>query len=79
MAIKGLSGAELERMLYTIWVRKEALFKGIGQGLSGDLNSVCVIPSDHSKMIVKTTGHSWHIVDITTPEGYCGAVSYMMI
>lgn len=76
--LKRLSGDELDKNLYAIWVRKEALFKCIGAGLQGGMKSVCVITQKLSPIGITFRGQMWGIQDIVEQAGYSGAVSYLM-
>jgi 4'-phosphopantetheinyl transferase len=76
--IKRLTGEELDKILYTIWVRKEALFKGVGTGLHEGMRSVCVITEKLSPIGIRFREQMWGIEDMLELAGYSGAVSYLI-
>lgn len=64
------------------WTRKEAFIKAIGKGLSFPLQdfSVSLRPEKKTSEVVfnfenTTLPGEWEIIDVSCPEGYCGALA----
>jgi 4'-phosphopantetheinyl transferase len=78
----GLNFQEQIRLFYHIWVKKEALVKANGQGLSYGINTIETMSLLSGKSIVLASGKKavkeeskWYYYELETPENYSGAIA----
>lgn len=66
---------------YTLWTRKEAFIKGVGQGLSYPLRSFSVLERDGMVILLNqeagpsSQASGWFVQELPAPEGYSAAVA----
>jgi 4'-phosphopantetheinyl transferase len=77
LALSVLGPAARRIAFIRCWVRKEAVLKGVGHGLSHGLKDICVPVDEHSTpAIVDVPGHGpWRIVDLTSGGGDLAALA----
>jgi len=79
VALRKLSGQQALRAFYRCWVRKEAVAKATGRGLSLPLTSFQVmidkVPGDWLYSASNTLDGGWTSRDVIVPEGYYCSVA----
>lgn len=78
----GLNYQEKLRLFYHIWVKKEALVKANGQGLSYSINTIETMSLLSGESIVLASGNKavkqerkWYYYELETPKNYSGAIA----
>ena len=75
----GAAPESKQRLFFTFWTRKEAVLKGIGEGLSIELSRVDVSDIDSKPVFFEggqDGGDGWRVMDIPVMPGYAGACAY---
>lgn len=72
-----VSKGDQQGAFFTWWTRKEAYLKGVGEGLSGGLDSFTAWKGSSSPVIVSdpVTGNQWSIHSVDAPVGYRGGLA----
>lgn len=80
-ALTALPKAELPEAFYTLWTRREALLKALGQGLTVPADEVEVSAMvDAVPRVMRVPGgygaaSGWMLHDLQLPDGYLGALA----
>jgi 4'-phosphopantetheinyl transferase len=72
--LRSVPAEERSNDFFTLWTRKEAYVKAIGEGFYAKLNEIDVSFRNEMDQL-SFCGPTWSIVDIKTPDRYRGAVA----
>ena len=71
--LEGLEGDEWTNGFFRCWVRKEAVVKATGEGLSADLLSITATPYSDDRSV--HSHDKFTILSLSAPEGYAAALA----
>jgi 4'-phosphopantetheinyl transferase len=80
--LDGLEHHQRSKGFLRLWSRKEALLKGLGLGLVGDLSQIAVWDADAPSWVEDSQGvrepalDDWRLIDLSPSPGYVGAAAF---
>jgi len=76
---RALAGPDRQRTFFQAWTRKEALFKGIGEGLSDGVKDIQIHSCDSKLIVSVDTDPSlnlpWSVTDLNISEHFAAALA----
>jgi 4'-phosphopantetheinyl transferase len=74
-AVNRLPAAQRAPAFFTAWARKEAYAKALGAGLTIEVGSIDVAPTDPSPPVIRAGGTCWFLADVSLDARYGCAIA----